>query len=216
MKHGVVLVFELFAHNAGSVVGNNFTLFHDNDAVGIGKDIFQTVFRDDDSGSHIAVEFPHRFQKVRSGNGIQLGGGFIEKKNQRLHRHDGSQIQQLFLTAGKIGDIAAEPALDPEIAGHFRHAETDGLVILAEAFQTEGKLVPDFIRHDLIIGILQNIADLRRLGAEIHIFQIRAVKQDSALFLTVRGENRLQMAHQRRFPTAGTAAENDKFTLFNS
>ena len=65
----------------------------------------------------------------------------------------------MFLATGKLCYILVEPALDAEIAGHFRHTETDGLLIHAKALKTKCQFMPYLVRDDLVVRILHNIAD---------------------------------------------------------
>ena len=46
-----------------------------------------------------------------------------------------------------------------QIAGHLSHPQAHGFLIAAQTLQTESKLVPDLVGHDLVIGVLHNIAD---------------------------------------------------------
>ena len=108
-----------------------------------------------------------------------------------------------------------KPALNAEIAGHFRHPQAHGLLVAAQTLQPEGQLVPHFVGDDLAVGILHDKADLRGLPAQIRLFQGRAVVEDDALPVPVGGEHGLQMPQKRGFAAAGLAAQGDIFPLLH-
>ena len=51
---------------------------HHKNAVCVGDNILKPVFRQQDCGPNIPVYFLYCFQKIRSCNGIQLGGRFVQ------------------------------------------------------------------------------------------------------------------------------------------
>ena len=113
----------------------------------------------DDGGPQLPVDLADCVQEIRCRDRIQLAGGLVQDQYAWLHGHDGSQVQKLFLATGKLCYILVEPALDAEIAGHFRHTETDGLLIHAKALKTKCQFMPYLVRDDLVVRILHNIAD---------------------------------------------------------
>ena len=53
--------------------------------------------------------------------------------------------------------------MDTKIAGHLRNPQPDSRIVISQAFQSKGKLMPDFIRYDLIIRVLHDKTDLLAL-----------------------------------------------------
>ena len=165
------------------------------------------MLRNEDGRSQFCVDLPQGVQEIGSRNGVKLAGGFVQNQNLRLHGHDGCQVQQLLLSAGQIGNVSVEPVLNAEIAGHFRHPGAHGLLVAAQAFQPEGQLMPDLVRHDLIVRILHDEAHLRGLIPLTHIFQRNAVDADVPASLSVGRKHRFQVPQQRCFAAAAFAAE---------
>ena len=101
-QRGEHIVFHLAQpprNRARRIAGDDPPAIHHRHAIGGIKDILQTVFGNDHRRAQFQIDLAHRVQKIGSRDGIQLAGGFIENQYVRMHRHDGSQIQQLFLTA---------------------------------------------------------------------------------------------------------------------
>ena len=53
--------------------------------------------------------------------------------------------------------------MDAKITGHLCNTQPDRRIVISQAFQAKGKLMPDFIRHDLIIRVLHDKTDLLAL-----------------------------------------------------
>ena len=101
-----------------------------------------------------------------------------------------------------------EPVLNAEIAGHFRHPGAHGLLVAAQAFQPEGQLMPDLVRHDLIVRVLHDEADFCGLVPLAHVFQGNAVDADVPASFSVGGQHRFQVPQKRCFAAAAFAAEH--------
>ena len=97
--------------------------------------------------------------------------------------------------------------MDAEKARHLPHPEAHRLSLDAEIFQSEGQLVPDLVCDDLILRLLQNKADSRRLLPLGYGGERLAVQQHRPGLLAVGRENGFQMAQQRGFAAAGGAAQ---------
>ena len=108
-----------------------FAVLHDHHPIRCVINILQTVFGDENGGTQFQIDFANRVQKIRCCNGVQLAGRLIQNQYLRLQGHDGSQIQQLLLTAGKGCHILMKPALDAKIAGHLRHPQAHCLLVNA-------------------------------------------------------------------------------------
>ena len=212
-KHIIFLFIQQFSDVSGGIVCNDTAAVHDDGPVCIGEDILQSVLRDDDGGAQFHIDLADRIQKIRCGNGIQLAGGFIQNQHLRLHGHDGSQVQQLLLTAGQVRYIPVKPVLDTEIAGHFRNSCTHCSLITPQRFQAKSQLVPDFVSNNLIIRILHHIADFHCLVPGRYLFQRNPIKEDLTGAAAVGRQHRLQMPQQGGLAGAGFAAQNDIFAL---
>ena len=170
---------------------------------------------DDHRGSQFDIDFPDSIQEIRGCNGIQLTGRLVQDQHLRLHGHDGCQVQQLLLTAGKVTYIPMEPILDTKVAGHFRNSGTHGLLVTAQGFQAKCQLMPDLIGNDLVIRILHHIADLAGLVPLGNLFHRNAVEQDLTGVLTMRRQNGFQMPQQGGLAGTGLTAEDNIFALLN-
>ncbi len=155
----MVFLRQDLAHLFRRIIGQDPSFVHENHPVRHGKNVIEPVLRHDDGGSDFTIYFFNRFQEIRSRNGIQLGSGLVQYQYIRLHGHYGRQVQSLLLATGQLGYVPHEPALYAEEIGHFRHSKADYLCIVTQAFQPEGKLMPYFIRNDLIVRILKNVTD---------------------------------------------------------
>ena len=183
---------------------------HNQKAVRPRYDILQPVFGKQNSRSDVPVDLPHRLQKIRGGNRIQLAGRLVQNQQPRVHGHDRGQVQQLLLPAGELRHIAHKPVLDSEIGRHLRHPQTDGRRVAPQAFQPEGKLMPDLVRHNLVVRILQDVADLRALRAVGNLIQRHAAVAYRAAALPVRGKNALALPEQRALSASAFSAEHHK------
>ena len=179
------------------------------------EDVLQPVLRDDDGGAQLPIDFPHGVEKIRRRNGVQLAGRLVKDQHLRLHGHDRRQIQQLLLAAGQLRHVPVEPALNTEIAGHFRHPGPHGFLVAAQTFQPEGQLVPDLVRDDLIVGILHHIADFFRLLPHRHLGKLPPGKQHPAAAAAMGCQHRFQVPQQRRFFAAAAAAEHHILPLLH-
>ena len=68
------------------------------------------------------------------------------------------------MPAGELRDVLVVPGLNPEEGRHLRHAAADGGRVVAERFQSKRQLVPDLVRHHLVLRVLLDKADARGLG----------------------------------------------------
>ena len=81
--------------------------------------------------------------------------------------------------------------MDTEVAGHLCHTQPDRRCIVSQAFQPKGKLMPDLVRNDLVLRVLQDIADLLALGTHIHLSERYSIIKDFAGALTVQRKHTL-------------------------
>ena len=95
----------------------------------------------------------------------------IEDQKLRVHRHHGREVQHLLLPAGKLAGFLPEPAFHAEKSRHFRDSAPDNACRKRQIFKPERKLVPDIIRHDLILRILLDIADFGKRRLRVKRFQ---------------------------------------------
>ena len=175
----------------------------------------QPVLRQDHRGAQFPVDAPQRRQKIRRRNGIEAAGWLVQQQHLRLHRHHGSQIQQLLLPAGEFAHAPVKPVLDPEKRRHFRHAPPDHRRFIAQALQAEGQLVPHLVRDQLVFRILLHKADLLRAAAPVQIIQRAAPEPNVARSSSVGRQFRLQQAQQCGFSAAGRAAKHQKLPLLH-
>ena len=100
-----------------------------------------------------------------------------------------------------------EPALNTEIACHLRYAQTHGALIATQAFQAKCQLMPHFVGHNLRIGILHNVANLRGLVALRNLLKRHSLEKHLTGTLTMGRKNRLQVTQKRRFTATALAAK---------
>ena len=210
-EHGILLLEEQLPDGRGRAVCDDLPAVHHDGAVGVGENVLEPVLGDDDGRAELGVDLAHGIEKIARGDGVKLARRLVEDQYLRLHRHDGSEIQKLLLSAGERGHIAVEPVLNAEIAGHFRHTRAHGRLVAAETFEPERELVPDLVRDDLIVRVLHHEADLRGLVALGYLRERRAAEENLAAAFAVRREHRLEMAQQRGLAAAGASAEHEKF-----
>ena len=108
-----------------------------------------------------------------------------------------------------------KPALDAKVACHLRHPQTDRLLVDAEALQPEGQLMPDLIRHDLVIRILHDIADSGTLLAQPDVPDQSPVKENLPGSLSVWGERTFQLPQKRCLSTAAPPAKSHVLPALN-
>ena len=168
--------------------------------------VLQPVLRDDHCRSELQIDLPDCVQKVRRRYRIQLARWLVQYEHFRLHRHYRHQVQQLLLPAGKLRHILVEPPLDPEVACHFRDAQAHRLLINAEAFKSESQLVPDLVCDHLIVGVLHDIADHRRLFPESGFLQRSPAEKYIAGLFPMRSQHAFQVPQQRSLAASAPAA----------
>ena len=178
---------------------------------GKGQRLLQPVLRQEDGGAQLAVDAAQRLQKIGGGDGVQLAGGLVQNQHLGLHDHDRGQTQQLLLAAGQLIHRLVEPVLNAEEGCHLRHTAADGRGIAAQALQSEGQLVPDLVRHHLMLRRLEDEADVRRLLPQGDVPQRRTLKVHLALGDAVGRQDGLELAQQRGFAAAGGAAQHPEF-----
>ena len=193
-------------------VCDHFTLIQDDEPVRHWDHIFQPMLTDQDGRAQLSVDAAKGLQEVCCCNGVQLAGGLVQDQHIRLQNHDGGQIQKLLLTAGELGHFHVEPGLDAEEAGHLSHSSTNCSILKAQAFQPEGKLVPDLVGDDLAVRILEDEADFFSLGTAVHLLQHSAVEQNHTLFFAVWSQNCLELPQQGRLTAAGRTGQHRKVT----
>ena len=214
-KHAVAPAAKLAAYLRGGAGTQQASAVQHGGVGGKGQRILQPVLRQENGGAQLAVDAAQRLQKVGGGDGIQLAGGLVQYQHLGLHHHDGGKAQQLLLAAGQLIHGLVEPALDAEKRRHLRHAAADGGGIAAHALQSEGQLVPDLVRHHLMLRRLEDEADVRRLLAQGDIPQGHALKPNLPLGDAMGCENGLELTQQRGFAAAGGAAQHPEFAGAN-
>ncbi len=207
-EHPVASLLQLLSDRPRRALDRHLPGVHDEHLVRPGDHVLETVLREQHRGPDVPVDLLDRLQEIRGGDGIQLGGGLIQQQQLRVHGHDGRQVQELLLPSGQIRHIPIEPLVDAEVAGHLRHPQPDGGLVVPQALQAEGQLMPDLIRHDLIFRILQHIADLGALRPVIHSLKRRALIIDLPGALAVGSQHTLHLAHQGALAAAALAAQH--------
>ena len=75
--------------------------------------------------------------------------------------------------------------------------------------------MPDLIRHDLVVGVLHNEADLLGLVPVRNFFQGNAPEENFPSAFPVGGEDGFQLPQKGTLAAAGLATESNKFSLLN-
>ena len=140
-------------------IGDKPSVFQHKQLIAQGNDFLQTMLDDYDGQPHIPVQLVNSGDKLGGGDGIQLGGGFVQNKHPWLHHHNGGQVQKLLLSAGKARYRLIKPGFHVKIGGHFRNAAGNLRLGQAHVLQAEGQLMPDLIGNDLLLGPLHYVAD---------------------------------------------------------
>lgn len=181
---------------------------HHHHPVGQGEGLLQPVLGEEDGGAQLPVDFGEGGEKLRGGDGVELGGGLVEHQHLGLHGHDRRQVQQLLLPAGEGVDVPVEPVLNAEKAGHLRHPAADLGGGQPQVFQPEGQFVPHLVGHQLGIGVLLHKADGAGGGAGVEPVDGGAAVEDLPPAVAVGGHAGLEVAQQGGFAAARAAAED--------
>ena len=88
-----MLFIQEFAYIPRGIVRYDLAAIHNDSPVRIGKNILQTMLRNDNCGAQLPIDLPHSIQKIRSSDWVQLTGRLVQNQHLRLHRHNGGQIQ---------------------------------------------------------------------------------------------------------------------------
>ena len=212
MEHGVFSVSQNFKGTNRSIVGDQLTLVENQQTVCHGDHIFQSVLADQNRSAQFPVDTSQSLQKIRCRNGVQLACRLVQDQHIRLQHHNGCQVQKLFLTAGELGHFHVEPGLNAKEAGHFRNPSPNGSVIHPQAFQAESQLMPHLVGDDLAVRVLQDEANLGRLGAVVHCFQGGTVKKNGAFPFAVRRKNCFELPQHSGLAAAGGASKYSEVT----
>ena len=211
----MTFAFQLSAYVGGAAVGNKAAFIHDDNAIGDGENIFKAMLGHNYGGTQLTVYLTDGGDKVGSGNGVQLAGRLIKDQHRGLHSHNGGQIQQLLLSARKLGNILIEPRLNAEKAGHFSNAASDSGAIVAKALKAESQLVPHLIGNYLIFGALLDKADTRALLTLVNAVQRTSLEENFARAHSVGCKDGFKLAEQGGLAAAGWAAEGNELSGLN-
>ena len=72
-------------------------------------------------------------------------------------------------------DILIKKGFNAKVACHFGNATRDHVPRIAQILQRKGKLVPNLIRDQLLLGMLQDKADLACGSSGIKVLLLRAI-----------------------------------------
>ncbi len=183
---------------------------------GVGGHRLRSVRRHHHGDAKLAVHAEKRMQEVLLGHWVQLGGGFVEQQQARLHRQRAGQRDHLLLAARKPVDGTAEPRLDAEEVRHLGHAPAHRILRHAEVLQAEGQLVPHGIAHDLVLRALRHVT--RGGGRLAHVETVHGAAEqgERSRALACRRDGRRAAPQKRGLATAGSPHDQLERALLNA
>ena len=168
------------------------------------------MFGDDDCHSELAVYLLQSVYKSGRRNRIELRGRLVKKKDFRRKRHNRSKGEKLFLPAGESRRVRMEPTVYSEIIRKFACAQAHFVRVITEVFHTEGKLVPDLVRHRLGFGVLRHKAYTLCRRPRVNIIHSFAAEKYLPFSFADGRKLVFQKAEKSRLSTTRTSADDDK------
>ena len=147
-------------------------------------------------------------ERLRVEKQQKLRGGIYHKVQV-----DMTYNSKLLLPAGEFSHVLVVPGLDAEEGSHLCHAAADGWRVVTQALQTKGQLMPDLVRHHLVLRVLLHEADTGGLRPLIQTLQRLTVKKDAAAAPPMWRHSALELPQERGLAAAGRTAEHDEFAL---
>ena len=209
-------VRDLLAHLPCRSVVQKPPLVHDKQPARRRDDFLQTVLDHYYGKAHVRVEFADRCDKIGRRNGVQLAGGLVQDQQTRLHHHYGRQVQKLLLAAGKIRDVHLEPVFYVEIAGDLRHPAADDVLRHPQVLQPEGQLVPDLVRHYLMLRPLHDETHSGGRSPCVYIRKGHAVQQHLAADVSHGDQLLFEHAKKRGLSAARRTADSHESSLVHA
>lgn len=140
---------------------------------------------------------------------VEVGRGFVEQDQTRIHREDARERQPLLLSTRQLGSTLLDRKIQPHRAQRVVHAWPDLRAGYSEVLHAECHVVADAGQDHLRVGILQHHADASAL-----LTRTCVVDQDSAgLLALIRTAQQTGHAVQQcRFPRSRRAQQQYPLT----
>ena len=139
----------------------------------------------------------------------------VENEDVGIHDHRRRKVQQPLLPTRKLGDIAIEPVLDPEVGCRFGDSRLHGRVITPDHAGTERQLIEHRLLGYLAIGILANEADLADLLVLCNRSKINSIEKNGSRTRALRRCPAGEVTQQGRLPRSVPAAKEQVGTRFD-
>ncbi len=139
-------------------------------------------------------------RKVLVAMGWSRDVGLVETEDIGIHDHRRRKVQQPLLPTRKLGDIAIEPVLDPEVGCRFGDSRLHGRVITPDHAGTERQLMEHRLLGYLAIGILANEADLADLLVLCNRSKINSIEKNGSRTRALRRCPAGEVTQQGRLP----------------
>ncbi len=140
---------------------------------------------------------------------VEVGRGFVEQQQPRLHGKDRGERETLFLSAGQCGGGAVERHVQPDVVERAVDAFPDVSARNREVLRSERHLITNPRKDDLRIRILQHQPGTAALGS-----RTAAVEQECTLLLAlvVVPQHPGQGGKERGLAGTGGTEEQDPLT----
>lgn len=151
------------------------------------------VFQEDGMGTDTAgegevvgrddFEDGQRIQTVAqlaTGTGIEHGVGLIKEDGLGTHGEDPGQSDPTLFAAGKTGRVAVRQVRNGKLREGFVGAGGDFRFREAQIAGAECDVLANGLRHELIVGILENQPDAAADGGEIAALDGDAIHEDAS------------------------------------
>ena len=150
-------------------------------------------------------------QEIARRDGVELRRRLVEQQHARLHDERRGKRQQLLAAARKRIRIAVEPRPHAKEVARLGNTTAHLALGRTEVFQAECHLVPHAVAHDLVIGVLEHIADLTCCGP-VQVIHGSAEHAHLAGAVPRRGDLRLGQREQRRLARTGASHQQRERT----
>ena len=143
-----------FVRDDSSVIDND-------DAVNIPvQNVLQTMLDDQNREILLLHDLINERNGLLAGRRIQVGEGFIEKKNVHIVDHDTAHGNPLLLSSGKLARGVVQKCLQIQLIGDSIYLFMNFILCDGIVLQRKGKVLRYSKTDELPVRILQNSADL--------------------------------------------------------
>jgi hypothetical protein len=193
----------------GGAVGDDDAVVEEDGARAELGDEFEIV-GGDDFGDGEGLEEVFEFAAA---TGVEVAGGLVEDEDGGLAGEDAGETDAAFFAAGEVMGEAVIEACQANLGEAFRDACGDFGRVEAELLGSEGDVFEDGGAEELIVGVLEEEADLAADGIEVVADGGLAEDADGAVLGGFFREQAVEMEQQGGLAGAVGADEADALVL---